>query len=221
MTFTGLHNIWYALFDFQFEKDVLMANPVLYSIGMQNTIFNLKEFWIWFFYACAQSLMILYVCFWVSQESPVEDGKTFNFWAGGHHVYMNCVLLANIIILKMQHAYTGFNLVIIGAQIVCYFFLLWYFSVELQTDVIYMFMDEFVASKVAWLGCFFIISSFWTIDNMLHAMRLCLRKCYDKEEKDAVETLEEEIIELERRSEYYRSSRASKQDDGLPRVVNM
>ena len=44
----------------------------------------------------------------------MEDGKTFNFWAGGHHVYMNCVLLANILILKMKHAYTGVNMVIVA-----------------------------------------------------------------------------------------------------------
>ena len=191
VTFTGLHNIWYALFDFQFEKEIFMANPVLYSIGMQDTIFNMKEFWIWFFYACAQALMILMCSFVAAEDSPVDDGKTFNFWAGGHHVYMNCVLLANLIILKMQHAYTGFNLVIITLQIACYFLLLWYFSVELQTDVIYMFMDEFLSSWTAWLGCFFIVSSFWTIDNMLHAMRMCLRQCGDKSQECPVEALED------------------------------
>lgn len=52
-------------------------------------------------YANIQAAMIIAVSFWTSQESPVDDGKNFTFWAGGHHVYMNCVLLANIIILKM------------------------------------------------------------------------------------------------------------------------
>jgi len=53
VTFTGLHIIWYALFDFQFEKEVFMENPVLYSIGMRDLVFNMKEFWIWFIYANA------------------------------------------------------------------------------------------------------------------------------------------------------------------------
>lgn len=51
VTFTGLHNIWYALFDFEFEKQVLLNTPIFYSIGMQDLIFNMKEFWIWFAYA--------------------------------------------------------------------------------------------------------------------------------------------------------------------------
>jgi len=50
---------------------------------------------------------------------------------------MNCVLLANLIILKMQHNITGFNLVLIGGQIVSFFALLFYFQSELQTDVVY------------------------------------------------------------------------------------
>ena len=51
VTFTGLHNIWYALFDFQFERHEFMAKPLYYSIGMKNATFNMTEFWIWFCYA--------------------------------------------------------------------------------------------------------------------------------------------------------------------------
>jgi len=41
VTFTGLHNIWYALFDFEFERHDFMTNPHYYSIGMSNVTFNL------------------------------------------------------------------------------------------------------------------------------------------------------------------------------------
>ena len=192
MTFTGLHNIWYALFDFEFEREVLMSTPVLYTIGMQNLIFNMKEFWIWFLYASAQAAMILFVSFYAGQDSPTEDGQTFNFWAGGAHVYMNCVILANVIILKMQHNYTGFNMVICAAQIGSFFGILWYFSETLEGDVIYKFREEFMASKPAWLGCFFCVASFWTIDSMLHAIRLSLAACTSAEKgMTAAQMLEE------------------------------
>lgn len=75
--------------------------------------------------------MILMVCFVLPEENKTSDGKDFTFWAGGHHVYMNCVLLANIMILKMQHNWTGFNLIIVIGQISSFFLFLWYFSVEL------------------------------------------------------------------------------------------
>ena len=90
--------------------------------------------------------MILAVVFYTSQDTVLEDGKTFNFWAGGHHVYMNCVLLANLIILKMQHNWTGFNMIIIFCQIASYFVILFYFSFTLTTDVLYMIGEEFLSS---------------------------------------------------------------------------
>ena len=71
--------------------------------------------------------MVLYVGFWCSEMTPVDDGKTFNFWAGGHHVYMNCVLLANVIVLKMTHNFTGWGVIVIGCQIASFFLALWYF----------------------------------------------------------------------------------------------
>jgi len=71
VSFTGLHNIWYALTDFEFEKEVFMNTPAFYSIGMQNTVFNMKEFWIWVSYACLQALMILMVCFYTAEDSMI------------------------------------------------------------------------------------------------------------------------------------------------------
>ena len=145
----------------------------------------MKEFWVWILYGCAQSGMIVLVCFWASQDSAVSSGKSFTFWAGGHHVYMNCVLLANVIILKMQHNFTGFNGVICLFQVISFFAILYYFSIEFQTGVTYRFMDEFVSSITAWLACFFILASLWTIDHMLMAIRLFIEFMYESYEDRA------------------------------------
>ena len=115
--------------------------------------------------------MVLMVIFYASQDSPVEDGLNFTFWAGGHHVYGACVVMSNLIILKMQHNWMVTNMIIMLLQMGCYYAILIYFSLVLQTDVIYLFLEEFVSSWPAWLGMVFCCSSFWTIDNMLHAMR--------------------------------------------------
>ncbi len=127
--------------------------------------------------------MILALVFYTSQDTILEDGKTFNFWAGGHHVYMNCVLLANLIILKMQHNWTGFNLVIIGCQISSFYVITFYFSMTLTTDVLYSIMEEFSSSYQAWLGCFFCVSSMATIDMMLHAVRVSLAQCCGQDDQ--------------------------------------
>jgi len=38
----------------------------------------------------------------------------FSFWAGGHHVLMNCVLLSNLIIFKLHNNINSFNVIIIA-----------------------------------------------------------------------------------------------------------
>ena len=54
--------MWYALFDLEFEKFEFLWNPLYYTIGMNDANFNMKEFWIWVLYSCAQSAMILGLC---------------------------------------------------------------------------------------------------------------------------------------------------------------
>ena len=49
--------------------------------------------------------------------------------------------------------------------------------------MIYLFMEEFLASKTAWLGGFLAVSSLWTIDMMFHSMRVSLRSCCFPEKK--------------------------------------
>lgn len=43
--------MWYALMDFQYEKDVLAKSPVLYKLGMTDKNFSTKVFWQWMVYA--------------------------------------------------------------------------------------------------------------------------------------------------------------------------
>lgn len=49
--FTGLPIIWFAVFDFEYEKEVLLRNPKLYRIGLDNVFFTPTVFWRWFVYA--------------------------------------------------------------------------------------------------------------------------------------------------------------------------
>lgn len=66
--------------------------------------------------------------------------------------------------------------------------------------MIYLFWDEFISSKVAWLGAFFVVSSLWTIDNMLFSMRLALRSWTEGGFSEEEDVLEIEIKRLESRS---------------------
>ena len=48
--FTGVPIAWYAVFDFQYQKNVLMFNPSLYAYGMKEKGYNFNVFWGWVLY---------------------------------------------------------------------------------------------------------------------------------------------------------------------------
>ena len=88
--------------------------------------------------------------------SPVADGKTFNFWAGGHVVYFECVLLVNMVLLRQTHNFTGWNELLIFLQVSSFFWLVYLDSILLKGPIMYFFY-EYWSSKTAWLGVLFVV----------------------------------------------------------------
>ena len=62
--FTSLPIIWFATFDFEYDKAVLCRSPRLYKIGLLNLHFNKFIFWRWIFYAIWQSTLILFLAYY-------------------------------------------------------------------------------------------------------------------------------------------------------------
>jgi hypothetical protein len=49
---------WMAIFDWEHDKEVLLDNPKLYKIGLEDIFFNAWSFWRWFFYAIWQGSLL-------------------------------------------------------------------------------------------------------------------------------------------------------------------
>jgi len=50
MIFAAFPIMWYAVFDFEYEKSYLLSNPKTYEIGLSGRCFGTKVFWYWFSY---------------------------------------------------------------------------------------------------------------------------------------------------------------------------
>ena len=68
---TSIPIIYYALFDFEYEKDTkenaphqkyLMKSPELYQLGLQNKCYSMTQFAQWFAYAMYHSTLIYFTC---------------------------------------------------------------------------------------------------------------------------------------------------------------
>lgn len=69
--FTALPVIWFATFDYEYSKDVLVRRPRLYRIGLDNIYFSKWIFWRWIVYAVWQSTFILFLAYY-TLDSPNE-----------------------------------------------------------------------------------------------------------------------------------------------------
>lgn len=69
--FTALPVIWFATFDYEYSKDVLVRRPRLYRIGLDNIYFSKWSFWRWIIYAVWQSTFILFLAYY-TLDSPNE-----------------------------------------------------------------------------------------------------------------------------------------------------
>jgi magnesium-transporting ATPase (P-type) len=62
--YTQLPMTWFAIFDWEHKKEVLMANPKLYKIGLEDVYFNGWVFWRWWFYALWQGTVLMTLVFY-------------------------------------------------------------------------------------------------------------------------------------------------------------
>ena len=72
--FTAIPIMWYALFDFEYEKEDFMKNPKHYEIGLKEHCFGVKIFWGWILYAAVYALVLLFANFVVMSYALNEHG---------------------------------------------------------------------------------------------------------------------------------------------------
>jgi len=100
-----------------------------------------------------QAVLLLFLGVVFPTHSPTPEGKAFGFWAGGHIVYFECILLVNLVLLRHSHNMTGWGELLIFLQVTSYFWLVYLDSILMvQGDIAY-FSEEFYSSRTAWLGC--------------------------------------------------------------------
>ena len=82
----------------------------------------------------------------------MNDGKTYDLWAGGHVVYGMCIMVANLVLLQMKNNWTGYGAGMMFLQWVFYYFSLWLDTILFDTNVIYQFNNGFLMNGRAWVA---------------------------------------------------------------------
>jgi len=64
ITMTSLPIMYFALFDFQFTKEVFLTDALKYKLGMKGSEYSLWIFTGWFLLAMWHAIIIYMCCFW-------------------------------------------------------------------------------------------------------------------------------------------------------------
>ena len=63
--------MWFAVFDWEHEKQEFLTNPKLYRVGLDDVFFSANVFWRWFSYAVFQGILLAVAVF-VTMDSATE-----------------------------------------------------------------------------------------------------------------------------------------------------
>ena len=135
--FTSIPIIWYATFDKEYEKKVLLKRPHLYHIGLDNNYFSFSEFFRWVFYASWQAIMILLcILFTIAYTSPNYVGKMGDLSLVGGLALTCIIMLVNLKVLLLHNTFDVWVFIWIPGSFILYLIAYYVLSATLiATDI--------------------------------------------------------------------------------------
>ena len=159
--------MWWAIFDFEYEKKVFMQRPELYKIGLKDEKFSTGIFWSWNLYGSYQALLVMYFCLIFPDAALCFNGKQYSLWPGGMMAYFACVVIANFVFIRMTNTFAFWGELLSFLQATAYYWITFLYSILITTSDIYSFFGIFNASRSAWLGFFICILSVCLTDFII------------------------------------------------------
>ena len=162
---------WYCTYDWEHPKDVLLTQPKLYNIGLNNMHFNPIVFWFEYFNAIWHGAMLLFLSFYTLSESSslqlhidLEGNKIDNMLNGGLDlnglfIFQAIVVLVNIKLLVHSNTYSPISLFLQLGSIAFFYFVLWVVNLYSTTDLFGLFRVLFNFRNQWFLLFFFTTSS--------------------------------------------------------------
>jgi len=165
ITMTSLPIMYYALFDFEHEKDFnpskndktmerfyFMKHPHLYRIGIEYQCFGILHFLRWVCYGLCHAMSVYMFCFHLVllPGQALADGKDIGFWVVGHVVYGACVMTANLVIMFKFNNYTGWGEILCLASMLAFFTLYFLENLLSMFPQVYLIFDTTFIQPAVW-----------------------------------------------------------------------
>lgn len=166
LALTAVPIIWYAVFDWEHDKQHFLDTPRLYAIGMNNVFFNSLAFWRWFAYATWQGILLCYLVTFTFNNAMIHDGQAAGLTLEGNYIFYAIVVVVNMKILISSFQYTWMMLFwIFGFSIPLYWLFLMLFSFAIKSSDLYGIQQQQIKMTQNYLVLIFFTFCYITIDE--------------------------------------------------------
>jgi phospholipid-transporting ATPase len=161
IVFTSIPIMWYALYDYEFDKEILLKNPRKYQIGLKKECFGTKVFWFWLGYGAIQALSILFFCFY-----SIELNESSFFKSGGV-VLGAVVLIVNFQIVMQSNIFDWIGSLLLFLSVILYFFSLYLFNLHAyDSDDLLGTFKYAMGDPFTYLGLLMIVAIVFCCDKL-------------------------------------------------------
>lgn len=119
--FTSIPIIWFAVFDWEHDKQTFLNNPELYKIGLEDVFFNHWVFWRWFFYAVWQGALLVSLSYIALGTATYHFGQLGSLTMEGQFVFGAIVIIVNVKVLISSYQYTFWAVFFVVGSIMSFF----------------------------------------------------------------------------------------------------
>ena len=123
--FTAIPIMWFAVYDWEHDKNTFLKNPDLYRIGLEDIFFDSTTFWRWFGYAVWQGTLLMFLSFFTLDGSSDGTGSLGCLSTDGNFVFAALVIIVNIKVLISSYQYTWWAVFWVVISIASFFPVFW------------------------------------------------------------------------------------------------
>ena len=144
-----------------------LANPELYSIGLDGDCFSLLLFAEWIFYALFHSFIVFATSYYALTFFQVSqnDGKEIGLFVAGMTVYGVCIFIANFILGCNAKTYEWRGIFLLFLGPISYFFFYWLLNLIFIGDIKSSFIPNFSINLV-YIVIFFCLATVYVIEKV-------------------------------------------------------
>jgi phospholipid-transporting ATPase len=155
--FTSIPVLIYAIWDRQFDLDLLQNAPSFYKIGPNREMFNTRHlFQRWIGRAAMQSFLICFFAFFMIEYNFVSNGLLHDFWTTGMAVFTAVIIVANLELFNIHNSHSTITYFFIFGSIGIYVIVLTVFS-SFKSNPLYMCLYRLLVTPNFYIFLFTVI----------------------------------------------------------------